>query len=192
MTSTWLRILPCIAAVLLVAGALFGAYHHGVSVTNATWQSEWNARDTRDAEAKATNEAAERVKEQAYQQTINKAVQDGQRTIDQATADAVAARTAADGVRGAADNLAARLAASEASGNSCTASASKAAARAAAVLANVFKRADQRAGDLASIADQARARGVTCEQAYDGLTLGPSSVAAGFRSESAPHGEPPK
>jgi len=57
----------------------------------------------------------------------------------------------------------------EASGNSCTASASKAAASAAAVLADVFKRADKRAGDLAAIADQARARGMTCEQAYDGL-----------------------
>jgi hypothetical protein len=34
------------------------------------------------------------------------------------------------------------------------------------VLADVFKRADQRAGDLAAIADQARARGLTCEQAY--------------------------
>ena len=61
------------------------------------------------------------------------------------------------------------VAASEASGSSCTAAASKAAARAAAVLADVFTRADQRAGDLAAFADQARARGLTCEQAYDGL-----------------------
>lgn len=165
----WTRLLPYIAAVLLVAGALFGAYHHGVSVTNATWQAEWNARDTRDSEAKAANEAAARVREQAYQQSINKAVQDGQRIIDQATADAATARASADGLRGAADNLAARLATSEASGNSCTAAASKAAARAAAVLADVLKRADQRAGELAEVADQARARGVTCEQAYDGL-----------------------
>jgi hypothetical protein len=39
----------------------------------------------------------------------------------------------------------------------------------APVLADVFKRADQRAGDLAAIADQARARGVMCEQAYDSI-----------------------
>ncbi|WP_448647067.1 DUF2514 family protein [Pseudomonas mohnii] len=170
MTSIWLRILPYIAALALVAGALFGAYHHGVTVTNAKWQAEWNTRDTRDAEARATNEAAERTREQVYQQSINKAVQDGQRIIDQATADAAAARTAANGVRGAADALAARLAASEASGNSCTAAASKAASRAAMVLADVLKRVDQRAGDLAEAADQARARGVTCEQAYAGLS----------------------
>ncbi|MNI29519.1 hypothetical protein D3C81_429910 [compost metagenome] len=164
-----LRILPYIATVAVVAGLLFGAYHHGVSTTNATWQAQWNARDTRDAEAKATNEAAERTREQAYQQSINKAVQDGQRTIDQVTADAAADRTSRNGMQFAVDDLTRRLAASEASGNSCTAAASKAATRAAMVLADVLKRADQRAGDLAEVADEARVRGMICEQAYDGL-----------------------
>ncbi|WP_223538805.1 DUF2514 family protein [Pseudomonas sp. BF-R-12] len=169
MTSIWVRFLPCIAAVALVAGALFGAYHHGLSVKDAEWQARWNARDTRDAATKVDNEAAERAKEQARQLSINKAIQDGQRTIDQATADAIRARNSADSLRAAADDLAARLAASEAGGNSCTAAASKAATRAAMVLADVLKRIDQRAGDLAEVADQARARGVTCEQAYDSL-----------------------
>ncbi|MGY3172447.1 Ni/Co efflux regulator RcnB [Pseudomonas sp. TE12234] len=173
MTSIWLRILPYIAALAVVAGALFGAYHHGVNVTDAKWKAKWNARDTSDEAAKATNEAAERTKEQAYQQSINKAVQDGQRIIDQATADAVAARTSADGLRGAADAIASRLAASEASGNSCTAAASKAATRAALLLADVLKRIDQRAGDLAEAADQAIARGMTCERAYDGVAGNP-------------------
>jgi hypothetical protein len=169
MKSTWLRVLPYIAALALVAGALFGAYHHGVTVTDEKWESEWNARDTRDAEARALNEAAERTKEQAYQHSINKAVQDGQRIIDQATADAAAARATADGVQLAADNLARRLAASEASGHSCTTAASQATARDAAVLADVLKRADQRAGDLAAVADQARTRGLTCEQSYTSI-----------------------
>ncbi|WP_223535547.1 DUF2514 family protein [Pseudomonas sp. GL-B-16] len=169
MKPIWQRVLPFMVALTLVAGTLFGAYQHGVTVTDEKWQSEWNARDTQEAEARALNEATARAKEQAYQQSINKAVQDGQRIIDQATADATAARAAADGVQLAADNLARRLAASEAGGNSCTAAASKAATRAAMVLADVFKRADQRAGDLAEIADQARVRGLTCERAYDGL-----------------------
>jgi hypothetical protein len=155
--------------VALMVGMLFGAYHHGVRVTNGEWQMQWNARDTRDALAKAENEASVRAQEQAYQQSINKAVQDGQRIIDQATTDAAAARTSADSLRGAADSLAARLATSETSGNSCTAAASKAATRAAMVLADVLKRADQRAGDLAEVADQARARGLTCETAFDKL-----------------------
>jgi len=170
MTSIWLRILPYIAAVLLVAGALFGAYHHGVTVTDAKWLSAWHQRDADDKAAALENETRERAKEQARQQSINKAIQDGQQIIDQATADASAARAAADGLRGAADKFAGRLAASEASGNSCTAAASKAATRAALLLADVLKRADQRAGDLAEVADQARARGLTCEQAFDAIS----------------------
>ncbi|UVK96437.1 DUF2514 domain-containing protein [Pseudomonas sp. B21-048] len=169
MTSTWLRILPYVAAMLLVAGTLFGAYHHGVTVTEEKWQGEWNARDTRDAEAKAQNEAAERTKEQAYQQSINKAIQNGQQIIDQATADAASARAFAGGVQLAAGNLARRLAASEASGNSCTAAASKAAAHSARVLADVLNMADAAAGVMAANADQARGRGMTCTAAYDAL-----------------------
>jgi len=169
MTSIWLRILPYIVALALAVGALFGAYHHGATVTDAKWQGEWNARDTRDAEAKAANAASARALEQAYKQSINKAVQDGQRLIDQATIDASTARASADSLRGAADAIVARLATSEASGNSCTAAAGKAATPAAMVLADVLKRADQRAGDFAEAADQARARGMTCEHAFDGL-----------------------
>ncbi|UQI33109.1 DUF2514 domain-containing protein [Pseudomonas bijieensis] len=169
MNPLLLRILPYIAALALVAGALFGAYHHGLSVKDAEWKAEWKSRDTRDAQAKQSNEAAERAKEQARQQSINKAIQDGQQIIDRATADADAARASADSLRGAADTLAARLTASQAGGHSCTAAASQAATRAVLVLADVFKRADQRAGDLAGYADQSRGRGVTCQQAFDGL-----------------------
>ena len=169
MKPFWLRILPYIAAIALVAAALLGAYHHGLSVKDAEWQAQWSGRDTRDAAAKVINEAAERDKEQARQLSINKAIQDGQQIIDQVAADAAAARASDDSLRRAADNLAARLTASEASGNSCTAAASKAAAHAAAVLADVFKRADERAGNLAAYADQSHVRGLTCEQAYISL-----------------------
>ena len=167
--TTYMKAGVILLLVALAAGALLGAYHRGLSVKDAEWQSQWNARDTRDAQAKAENEAAARTREQAYQQSINKAVQDGQRTIDQATADASAARASADGLRRAADALAARLAASQAGGHSCTAAASQAATRAVMVLADVLKRADQRAGDLAADADQSRGRGVTCETAYIAL-----------------------
>ena len=169
MNAILLRLLPYIGVVLLVAGALFGIYHHGVTVTDAKWLSAWNQRDADDKAAVLGYETRERAKEQARQKSINKAIQDGQQIIDQATADAAAARATADSLRGAADALAGRLAASQASGNSCTAAASKAATRAAMVFADVLKRADERAGDLAVYADQSHGRGVTCEQAFDGL-----------------------
>lgn len=170
MSPLLLRILPYIAALALVAGALFGVYHHGLSVKDAEWQVKWSDRDTRDAQAKRDNEATERAKEQARQLAINKVIQDGQQIIDRAIADADAARASADSLRWAADALAARLATSQAGGHSCTAAASQAATRAVLVLADVLKRADQRAGDLAGYADQSRGRGVTCEQAFDGIS----------------------
>lgn len=153
-------------ALLLAGAALLGSYRHGLTVKDAEWVGRWNDRNTLDAKAWAANETAARAKEQAYQHSIDKAVQDGQRTIDQLTADAATARVAADGLRGTADKLAARLAASQAGGNSCTAAASQAATRAVLVLADVLNRADQRAGDLAGFADQSYARGVTCERSF--------------------------
>lgn len=169
MSTIWLKILPYIAALLLVAGALFGAYHHGATVTNDEWQAKWNERDARDEAAKATNEAAERAKEQSRQQAINKVVQNGQALIDTAAAAVTAANRESDRLRSAADGLASRIAASKAGSNSCTAAASEAATRAVMVLADVLKRSDERSGDLAGYADQSRSRGVTCTLAYDAL-----------------------
>ncbi|MBL1311292.1 MULTISPECIES: DUF2514 family protein [unclassified Pseudomonas] len=169
MNTILLKSIPYIAAVLLALGVLYGAYHHGVSVTNDDWQAKWSARDTDDATAKAVNEAAARDKEQAWQLKLDKVTEDGQHAIDQAVGDAATARASADSLRGAADNLAARLAVGQAGSHSCTAAASAAATRAVMVLADVLKRADQRAGDLAGFADQSHSRGVTCEQAYDAI-----------------------
>lgn len=168
MNALWLRILPYIAAVAVVLIGLFLAYSHGYSVKDAEWQAKWSDRDALDADAKALNESAERAKEQARQQTINKVIQDGQKIIDQAFADAAASRDDRS-LRDAVDATAGRVAASQAGGHSCTAAASQAATRAAMVLADVLKRADQRAGELAGFADQSHGRGLTCERAYDGL-----------------------
>ena len=164
-----MKILPYIVALLLVAGALFGAYHHGETVTNDEWLAKWSERDARDEAAQASNEASERTKEQSRQQAINKVVQNGQALIDTAAAAVTVANRESDRLRSAADGLASRIAASQAGGNSCTAATSAAATRAVMVFADVLKRADQRAGDLAADADQSRGRGVTCERAYDGL-----------------------
>jgi len=169
MTSIYTKAGGFLLSILLIFGALFGAYHHGETVKGGEWQAKWDDRNTRDEAAALTNETAERDKEQARQHSINKAIEDGQQRIDSATYIAADANARAISLHDAADKLASRLAASEASGNSCATAASKAAARAAMVLADVLKRSDQRSGDLAGYADQSHARGVTCEQAFDGL-----------------------
>lgn len=154
--------------LLLILASYWGIYQHGRSVEGAEWQIRWAVRDAGDKQAWAVAEAEERDKEQAYQRSVTKAVQDGQRKIDQAAADAVTARAAADSLQRSVDDLTERLKRTTSS-NSCTATASAAATRTALVLAELFKLADARAGDLAAEADQSRGRGVTCEQAYDGL-----------------------
>lgn len=163
------RTAPYLIFLALAWGALFGAYHFGETVKDYQWQVRWNDRDTADAKSKELNESIERAKEQYRQQSINKVVESGQIFIDTANAAVAAANRESSRVRGAADDLANRLAASEARSDSCTAAASQAAARAARVLADVFKRADERAGILAATADQSRARGLTCEAAYQGI-----------------------
>jgi hypothetical protein len=169
MPSIWLRLLPYIAAIALVSGALFGVYHHGLSVKDAEWVGRWNDRNTLDAKAQAANETIARAREKAYQHSIDKVVQDGQRTIDQLTADVAAERSSRNSMQLDVDNFAHRFAAGQAGGHSCTAAASQAATRAVLVLTDLLKRADQRAGDLAGYAQESHARGVTCEQAFDGL-----------------------
>lgn len=154
--------------VLLIVAWGFG-FNHGQSVTETSWQSAWDKEQSRLSDAKATAEAEQRSIEQARQKAANEAAQNGQKQIDDANADAAAAHAAADSVRGAADAIIDRLTASQSSLSACTIQSSKAAADAARVLADVLARADQRAGVLASVADQARARGLTCEAAYDGL-----------------------
>ncbi|POA52143.1 MULTISPECIES: DUF2514 family protein [unclassified Pseudomonas] len=172
MNALVLKVGGIALAALLLAGleawALFSVYGHGKAVRDAEWQVRWSNRDAGDKQAWAIDERAERDKEQARQNSINKAVQDGQRKIDSAVADAVTARSAADSLQRAVDDLTERLKRT-ASSNSCTAAASAAATRTALVLAELFKRADARAGDLAAEADQSRSRGVTCEQAYEGV-----------------------
>ncbi|MBX8534512.1 DUF2514 domain-containing protein [Pseudomonas cichorii] len=148
--------------VVLVVGSLWLVYCHGRSVERTEWQARWSERDADDHKAQAQAEAAERDKEQARQRSLNKAIQDGQKVLDQAHADLAAAR-ADNSVRRAADDLAAKR---QASSHSCTAATSAAATRAVMVLADVFKRADERAGDLAGYADEGRARAVTCEKSY--------------------------
>lgn len=49
------------------------------------------------------------------------------------------------------------------------------------LLADLFRRADQRAGELAAIADTARARGTACERAHD--------AARETLNEAAPHAQ---
>nr|MDH2558990.1 DUF2514 family protein [Pseudomonas sp. Hg5Tf] len=151
------RTVGAAVSLALVFAAFWGTYQHGRSTMDAEWQVRWSDRDAGDQQAWALAEVAAREMEQARQRSINKVIQDGQKIIDRAVADAADARADLS-LRDEADR-AARRAESSASSHSCTAAASAAASRVALVLADVLKRADERAGNLAADADQSRGRG---------------------------------
>lgn len=163
------RFWPALALIAVLIGGYSSGYQHGADSADATWQSKWDAHALADSEATRIADAAERTKEQAHQQAMNKVIQDGQKTIDSAVADARAHADATRSLYNTVDHLTGALADSEASGSACATSASKAAAKASRVLADVFKLADQAAGTMAATADQAMTRGSLCERAYDAL-----------------------
>ncbi|BAO20666.1 hypothetical protein [Pseudomonas phage PPpW-3] len=160
--------LPLLVAALLFFGAQ-GAYRAGEASKDAEWAARWNAHQYDDATKTAQAQADQRDLEQKRQADIDKVTTDAQTQIDQANADAAGAAALADSVQHAAGRLAGRLADSQARVSACTTDASKAAAENARVLADVLKRADQRAGHLAGVADQAMTRGLACEAAYDAV-----------------------
>lgn len=150
------------------AGALVG-HHYGAKEANTAWQAKWDRHLAEDATKTAQAQADQRDLEHKRQANIDRVTADAQTKIDQANADAAAADALAGSVQQAADRLAGRLADSQASVSACATNASKADAAHARVLADVLKRADQRAGSLAGVADQAIERGLACERAYDGV-----------------------
>lgn len=165
---TWARGLEWLALIGLAAALLFTVYDYGSQTKDAEWKQRWADRDAGDRQAWAIAESEEREREQARQQSINKVIQDGQKAIDSASADAASARSTADSLRRQVDRLSS-VAESSNGSYSCTSAASQAASRAVMVLADVLKRADARAGDLAEHADQSRVRGLNCEAAYEGI-----------------------
>lgn len=128
---------------------------------------EWSLRDL--ADSKAENAAL--VKNQAITADASAALEkqkdDTDKKLQQVIADNTAATAAADGLRYTIDTLQRQLRDSEAATDTALAGQRKAAATYAGMLAIVLKQSDERAGQLAKAADDARIRGQACEVAYN-------------------------
>ncbi|MBZ5793930.1 DUF2514 domain-containing protein [Burkholderia contaminans] len=153
-------------AVLLYMLAILAGFAAGAYVVHATSARE--IADMRTDAAKDQTKAVEaaRAEEQrriaAQQENADHAAKER----DQARADAAAAATAADGLRKQVAGLVERARHTAASaGSSATGDALD-------LLADVLGRADARAGELASIADERGIAGQQCERDYDALKFG--------------------
>lgn len=167
MSTLYAKAGAALLILLAIAGILYGAYHHGVTVTDAEWQVKWSARDEADtaAKLKATEDA--RALEQSRQRDIDQVQTDATKRLDQARATAVTASNAADGLRKQVDQL---LAAGRARTNSSAGTSCAPRDTSADLLAGLLDKSVQRNRDLAAIADSSRIAGLACEHAYDSLT----------------------
>ncbi|MEG1214579.1 MAG: DUF2514 family protein [Leclercia sp.] len=176
MNLAWIgRHWRSLLVVFVLGGAFFSGSWLGARQANTSWKMKWKQRDATDATALAKRQAEARAEEQNRQDKIDAIEKRAEEQIAQAVADADHARAVTDGLHDEAAKLTARLAASERIRCAATASEGSAGTTGSELLAELFRRADQRAGELAAIADQARIRGLTCEAAYDALT-GASAV----------------
>jgi uncharacterized iron-regulated membrane protein len=159
-----MRIAGVLAFLLLVACVLYGAYHHGKSVTDARWEAKQADQQVLRAKGLAAATTKNRTEEQRRQTAVNQVGNDARQEQAVATSDAVGADAAGERVRHQAGTFAA--------GASCTpvdpgaAERGASATRAAMVLSDMFQRADKRAGELARAYDAARIAGLACERSY--------------------------
>jgi hypothetical protein len=154
-------------AAAIVLGCLFGAYRHGVNVTDAKWEKRESDAQAAQATLRAEEERAARAKEQANQNRIDEIRADAQQQIKDAQADARDADAASDRLRKQADRLAKSV--RSCPGDTGAASGSQTAAGPAVVLSDVLSRMDARARELAEAYDRSRIAGSACQSAYDAI-----------------------
>lgn len=157
-------------AAMIIGVVFFTGYGVGAYQTDTRWLLKWTRRDADDATALARRQISARVEEQRQQGEINAIEKHAAGSIAQAVSDADRARAESARLHDETAKLAARLAASERARHAATARTGAPDSPASDLFAGLFRRADQRAGELAAIADQARIRGLSCEAAYDALT----------------------
>lgn len=149
----WLPVL----LLIVVAYSIVAAYGRGYKASEAEWQGKW---DSALASAAKEQQAITLQRVEAAEKNAQRA----QDELDRVKRDSDVALEHADGLR---DAAAARVARLSASLSTCSAAASKAAAENVRVFADVFRRADEAAGRMAAVADQALTRGETCQRQYE-------------------------
>lgn len=148
-----------LAVVAVLTGCWVWGFNHGSNKVEGEWSQKWDqaVSDEVEAQTRVTNQRLA-----AYEQNL----QGTQNELDKVQSDLAASEQRSGSVRDAAD---AKVAGVSASLSACTTAASKAAAENARVLADVLKLADNAAGKMAAIADQAIVRGQSCERQYDSI-----------------------
>lgn len=150
---------------LVALATLVGAVYFTYSLTDSHWQAKWNKRDAAEAQASAEAIAANRAKEQGYQNELNSIqlqaeARNGalQRDID----------AASDSVKRLQQRLSS-LSVNASTSNTRATANSETAKLTTGMLADMLSKSLDRNRVLAETADKARAAGLTCEKAYTAI-----------------------
>lgn len=154
-------------AAAIAIGCLFGAYQHGVNVTNAKWEKQQSDAQAAQATLRAQEERAARETEQRRQAEIESIRADAQKQIQNAQADARDADAASERLRKQADRLAQSV-------RSCpsdtgAADGGKTGKDTAILFSQLLSQLDDAAGKYAAYADRAHTAGSACAAAYDSI-----------------------
>ena len=163
--TTLLKAVPLwVWAVVLLIAVLAGAlFYQTLALASArTAHADYVAKV--DKAAKDATDVA-RAEEQRRQREIDQVRNDAQHQIKAAADDAAVAASTADSLQRQVD----KLLAGRSSCDSRVAQGSATIRDLTTVLADLRRRADERAGELARIADASRIAGQACERAYDSL-----------------------
>jgi hypothetical protein len=156
----------CIAAAIAI-GCLFGAYQHGVNVTNAKRDSDDNAALAKANAKVAEAEGKARAIEDGWRKKFDELGADTEKQIEAAKADAADADAASNRLRKQTERLTASLRSCPA--GAATSEGGETRGRAAMVLSDVLSRMDARARELAAAYDRSRIAGSACQSAYDAI-----------------------
>ncbi|WP_024691716.1 DUF2514 domain-containing protein [Pseudomonas tremae] len=168
MSGLYARFGGLLLILLALAGALYGAYLHGVTVTDLDWKAKWADEVSSQSEAVATTTTEYRTEEQRRQKAANQVANNARQEQTAALTDAAVADAAGDRLRIEAGKMAATS--SCVPSNTGASERGKAASRAAMVLSELLSRSDARAGELAKYADSARIAGLACNRFADELS----------------------
>lgn len=169
IVAGWLRDVPLWIWLTLAAAGLIWWQTHALHTERTAHQHTRQQHAQVLAGIAAKTAAAERAQRQLEQARINEIQSIERDTHDRiAQIRADADRAAALSLRQPAQQLAQRARA--ACPNPAAASSGPPAGDPIGVLADVLSRADERAGELARIADERGTAGAACERAYDALT----------------------
>ena len=153
-----------VAVIVFFCGVTAG-HIKGTMEANSKWGLRWEERNNADLTAQVEADKQRVAEEDRRSHERQEIIINANNQVSKANADAVNARNAFERLHSAVQQAIAKRPAEDRAATS----GGQAGRSVTAVLSDLFRRADQRAGDLAIVADRSRQAGLTCERLYNSL-----------------------